>query len=225
MGRRDPVSTNGSAADGSNVILGTTNSATAPTEIVNSGIPGVAMRLQGNDVPGVEAYSLEITGPLGHYAGTGLHAVGTLRGVMGEARQANAGFSDGIGVQGVSAAGEGVRGTATAVSGTGVRGTANHEFGTGVSAENDNPGGVALSVQGRAMFTRSGTATVLAGESSVKKGGVEVRNETLILAVLRDNRPGVWVRAVVPHPAGSAFTVWLNKPVPSNTKVSWFAVN
>jgi hypothetical protein len=217
--------TNGSAADGGSVILGTTNNATAPTEIVNSGIPGVAMRLRGNDVPGLEAHSLEITGPLGQYAGTGLHAVGTLRGVMGEARHANASFSEGIGVQGASGAGEGVRGSAMAASGTGVRGIATNEFGTGISAENDFPGGVALGVKGRATFTRSGTATILAGDSSVRKTGVEVRTETLILAVLRDNRPGVWVRAVVPNPAGSAFTVWLNKPVASNTKVSWFAVN
>ncbi|MFL5798313.1 MAG: hypothetical protein ACJ77A_10320 [Actinomycetota bacterium] len=218
--RRSPSA---DADNGDSMLLGMGNEETSPTEVVNSGIPGVAMRLRGNGVPGLESHSLEITGPLGSYADTGLHGVGSARGVMGEARHADASFSDGIGVQGHSGTGEGVRGGAA--DGVGVRGIASALDGFGVSAEHEVPGGVGLNVTGRALFSRSGTVTVTAGTASVVASGVEIRPETLILAVLLQNRPGVWIRAVVPHPPASTFTVWLNKPVASDTRLAWFAVN
>jgi hypothetical protein len=137
-----------SADNGDSVILGAANEATLPTEIVNSSIPGVAMRLRGNDVPGLESHSQEITGPLGSLLGTGLHAFGRLRGIAGEARKADASFSAGIGVQGHSGSGEGVREGAS--SGVGVRGIASGIDGRGVLAQNEQPRGLALSVVGRA---------------------------------------------------------------------------
>jgi hypothetical protein len=86
-------------------------------------------------------------------------------------------------------------------------------------------GDMALHAEGVASFSRSGTAIIRAGSSSVSMHRVRIDRNTLVLAVLQQNRPGVWVSSAVPDPEGNGFTIRLNMPVPVRTRVGWFLVN
>jgi hypothetical protein len=55
--------------------------------------------------------------------------------------------------------------------------------------------------------------------------GVELTGNSLVLANLQEDRPGVAVRAVVPNPATSSFTVFLTQAVTAASIVGWFVVN
>lgn len=46
-----------------------------------------------------------------------------------------------------------------------------------------------------------------------------------MLAVLQQDRPGVFVRSAVPDPVGNSFTITLNTAVATDTTVGWFLVN
>jgi hypothetical protein len=46
-----------------------------------------------------------------------------------------------------------------------------------------------------------------------------------VLAVLQQDRSGIYVRSAVPDAAGDSFTLHLNNAVSSDTKVRWFIVN
>jgi hypothetical protein len=83
-------------------------------------------------------------------------------------------------------------------------------------------GGKALDVQGPSTFSRSGKATVGAGKKSVKVSVQAIATSTMVLALLQQSRPGVWVAAAVPSPSTDTFTIYLNKTVGKKTKVAWF---
>ena len=122
------------------------------------------------------------------------------------------GASGGAGVAGSGGSGgDGVVGTVTS-GGSGVHGRATAAKGVGELAEND-AGGPALKVTGRAVFGRSGVVTVAAGSSKVTETGVALTPASLVLAILQQDAPGVWVRSAVPNIAGSSFTVHLSKAV------------
>jgi hypothetical protein len=123
--------------------------------------------------------------------------------------------SDGVG--GTSSSGTGVHG----VSSTGIGVLAECPSGTGVRAT----GATALSVQGPAVFSRSGTLTIAAGGSSATQTGVALTASSLVLATLQQDRAGVWVRSAVPNIPGSSFTVHLSRVVPAAMSVAWFVVN
>jgi hypothetical protein len=72
---------------------------------------------------------------------------------------------------------------------------------------------------------RSGKATVNAGNVSVSVFGVPLTTNSLILAMVQQNRTGIWVRAAVPNVGSSSFTLFLNTNAPSNTRIAWFVVN
>ena len=87
---------------------------------------------------------------------------------------------------------------------------------------------IALRVDGKATFSRSGRATVPRGRSAVDvlaPGGLDALS--LVLAVPMMNRPGVFVQAVVPNPATGTFRINLNRVASStsSTPVAWFIVN
>jgi hypothetical protein len=86
-------------------------------------------------------------------------------------------------------------------------------------------GGNALVVFGKAAFSRSGILTVRAGHSSATQAGVALTNASLVLAMLQQNRAGVFIQAAVPDVRHKSFTVNLSKAVPASTKVAWFIVN
>jgi hypothetical protein len=124
----------------------------------------------------------------------------------------------GPGVTGESAAGTGVLGVshgagdATASNGIGVRAMASGS-------------GTALSVNGKAKFSRSGTLIIPAGASKVTVSGVSLSEASFVLATLQAYRAGIAIAAVVPNAAAGSFTIRLTKAVTSSTKVAWFVVN
>ena len=100
-------------------------------------------------------------------------------------------------------------------------GSTSVEDGAGVFAESTVNDAVALAVLGRAVFSRSGRATVNAGSKKEVVNLAACTANTLVIAVLAQNRDGRYVRAAVPE-AGK-FTIYLNRNVGSNTRVSWIA--
>jgi hypothetical protein len=129
------------------------------------------------------------------------------------------GDSDDIGVAGsggVGVRGDGFYGMVAAGQSAG---------GTGLLAWGGNGNGndVALDVRGRAKFSRSGRATIGAGKSTIKINVTGVSWSSLVFAVLRSNRSGRYVRAVIP--TTGSFTIYLNTTVTSSTYVVWFVVN
>lgn len=170
------------------------------TNTGNAGVVGVAGSI--GDIPA----NIALTGVFGHsdpspaagFAGAGVW-----------------GDSDDLGVIGTG--GAGVLGDGF----FGVIGAAASAAGVGVLATVDVTGARALRVEGRAEFTRSGRATIPAGQSkrTVALGGCT--SSTLVLAVLSANRSGRYVRAVVP--GSGSFTIYLNSTVSSATGVTWIA--
>jgi hypothetical protein len=170
--------------------------------------------------------------------GTGTYAFsGTAEGVVGQSDSNNGvhGLTNGSGTSGVWGENEGggygvsgsTHGTSTAgvwgsnsQSGMGVKGTSS--FGTGVYASG---GGAGLQVVGKALFSRSGIATVTATKSKVKVSNVALDSASLVLATIQGNVAGTWVRGVTTSVGTSSFTIFLNKTVGANTKVAWFIVN
>jgi len=108
--------------------------------------------------------------------------------------------------------------------GRGVTGVATSAAGAGVKAVNAQ-GGPALSVEGAAVFSRSGIVTVEAGKSSATESNVALTAASLVLAMLQQNVAGVSVQSAVPDVPGSSFTVHLSKAVTASTKVAWFVAN
>jgi hypothetical protein len=86
-------------------------------------------------------------------------------------------------------------------------------------------GATALSVQGPAVFSRSGVLTVRSGHTSAIQKLVPLSRASLVLATIQEDVDGVWVRSAVPDPTASQFTVHLNKAAPTRVKAAWFVVN
>jgi hypothetical protein len=129
--------------------------------------------------------------------------------------------------------GEGVRGTSagafavgvsgvTQAGGTGVLGTS--DGGVGVLAVEGTGAGAALQVSGRAAFSSSGVATIAAGASQITIAAT-LGADSLVLAILQQDRPGIHVRSAAPDVAAQAITVRLNQAVGQTTRVGWFVVN
>jgi hypothetical protein len=96
-----------------------------------------------------------------------------------------------------------------------------------VLAEANGAGNKALQVNGRAVFSRSGTAVIASGLKSVTVPLPGLTAASLVLAVLMNVTGAVVVQAVVPDVAGGTFTVFVNKPpkAPATATVAWFVVN
>jgi hypothetical protein len=75
------------------------------------------------------------------------------------------------------------------------------------------------------LFSRSGQAVVPATKSNIVVSGVPLTSASIVFALVQQNQGGVYVRAAVPNPSASSFTVLLNKATPSNATVGWFIVN
>ena len=116
-----------------------------------------------------------------------------------------------VGALGVSQNGTGVRGLST--NGIGLEGLAVNQGGTG------------LKVVGKAVFSRSGKATVLAGQSQVLVSGVPLTTSSLVLAIQGTGAAGLYVRSVSVSVTNSRFTIRLSQNVAANTLVGWFIAN
>jgi hypothetical protein len=173
----------------------------------------------------------------GQGSGTGVIGVGTVtgEGVFGRSSNSNGvhGQSDSSAASGVwgdnRGEGYGVAGSTNGEdaagvwgsnggSGIGVKGTS--LVGTGVYASG---GTVALQVEGKASFSRSGVVTVAAGTSlqTVTMAGVSTSSMVLATAQLAAN---VWVKAV--EPASGSFTIYLTgKAPPTGLIVAYFVLD
>jgi hypothetical protein len=72
-------------------------------------------------------------------------------------------------------------------------------------------------------FSRSGKTKITAGHNKKTIALPGVTSSSLVFAVLRSNRSGRWVRAVVP--GAGLFTVYLNTDVGSDSYLVWFVLN
>jgi hypothetical protein len=134
------------------------------------------------------------------------------------------------GVHGRSQGGAGAWGST--VGGLGVAGTASGDAtGNGVGVYGFGPIGVfgegayAGWFAGPTLFTESGRAELSAGSSTTVAVPNGLRPTSLMFAVLHSNRPGVWVRAVVPNAAAGTATIHLNTAVSAATAIAWFVVD
>lgn len=157
---------------------------------------------------GVYAWAPEA--PLeGPYIGSGVWGDSPDDGVVG-----SGGFTGVVGLGGA----EGVFGSGV-IDGVVGQGGAS---GAGVRAKGANTR-VALAVEGKVTFSRSGRAIIGAGKSSVKVSLLGTSSSSRVFAVLHSNRSGRYVRAVVP--TTGSFTIYLNTTVTSSTYVAWFVIN
>jgi hypothetical protein len=158
-------------------------------------------------------------------------------GVVGE----NSG--DGFGVWGhvANAEGSGVAGdnigTGYGVSGSAAFGVgvfASSEEATALAAVGGNVGirtespNIALEVQGKAKFSRSGrvvvAGTVASPKSFVVVPNVELTASSLVLVTPQKTAPGVFVLGAVPNVSDSKVKIVLNKAVTGSYPVAWFVI-
>jgi hypothetical protein len=125
--------------------------------------------------------------------------------------QSNTGGTNGRGLTGFCATGIGLLGQTNT--------------GVGVRAYSGTSTGMALRVSGKAAFDRSGKLTITAGHSSITLTGIPLTSASFILATVQTNVAGLSIQAAVTSPAGSRFTIYLNKAPSVNVSVAWLAVN
>jgi hypothetical protein len=207
------------AADGDSILIGATdNAGTSETTLTQATDAEVGLRVV-NSTTGAAA----LIGTAGDTANssddtswTGIYGWAPVNpdpdffsaGVWGD--------SDDVGVYGFG--GAGVLGDGD----VGVVGRADLG-GYGVHALNFDPTGIALRVDGKAQFSRSGRKSIGTGKSSLKVTMPGVTSQSLVFAVLASNRSGRYVRAVVP--TTGSFTIYLNTTLTSASWVSYFVVN
>jgi hypothetical protein len=230
------------AATGDPVVLGTTNTAQEVTTVVRDNAGGPAFTascstdggaLHGENT-GVDGYG--VSGTCVGDQGYGVLGLGGRSGVYGSGARAGStgvfGIGDGEGVSGIgnvgvhgkslTVVGDGVFGESTG-QGVGVRGTS--ITGVGVHASVDDEAGIALQVQGRATFSRSGRAVIPAHTTTVTVPGVTLTAQSLVLATVQQVAGGAAVRAAVPDVTGGSIQILLQKAVSVATVVGWFVVN
>jgi hypothetical protein len=133
--------------------------------------------------------------------------------------------SFGAGVIGQSSASDGVIGITKADYAIGVAAFDHSSAGgMGVLAESNE--GIALWVNGKASFTRSGVASVTTNETSVAvtvPGGLT--SSSYALAVLQTDSGTISVRSAVPNPSTGNVTINLSGEAPAGTTVAWLVIN
>jgi hypothetical protein len=88
----------------------------------------------------------------------------------------------------------------------------------------DSSNGTALSVLGKAHFSRSGRATVPAGKTSLKVTLAGATATSNVLLTMQKHAAGFTVESAVP--ASGAFTIWLNKAAPAGgIPVAWIVLD
>jgi hypothetical protein len=229
------------ATDGTAVLAGSPNTATTGTLITNTtypapGCPSVPYSNSGligcgqSGVDGIgSVYGVTAVGPdTGVYAtsdGTGVRGFAPELGIEGVSTTGTGVFgwnnaSIGIGVHGrTGGTGSGVYGEAT-TNGAGVFGdTVN---GTGVQARSIN--GKALRVLGRVELSRSGLATVPAGQASIVINNVALTAKSMVLVTVQKHLAGISIEAAVPKPSTSSIAIYLNQSAGSKVPVAWMII-
>jgi len=204
------------------VVLGSANSATATTSI---GITANASDVIAATGVSENAVIVGTNGDLG----SGVKGVATTgSGVLGVA-------PNGIGVEGSSQHGTAILGASE--EGTGVFGhitlqgdaVHGHSFASkGVGVRATAEAGLALVVDGKATFSRSGRATIPTGASHVDvdlRASDGLAGLPMVFANLYTHRPGIHVEAVRPNqPSVGKLRIYLNRAVPGPTLVVWLVL-
>jgi hypothetical protein len=186
--------------------------------------PGVQSFSYGGD--GVNAYALGLGAP---DPVTGVPPDSA--GVRGTSLSPNGYGVEGQGFYGMlgqSSAdfGTGVEGDAFGNNAVGVHGAASGGSGSaGVYAYAPGVDSAALQVNGRAVFSSSGTIVIPARAISAAQSGLSLSTAAFVLATLQQNLPQVSVRAAVPDPAAGTVTIYLTAPPPVDVTVGWMVVN
>lgn len=207
------------AHDPDDVQKGVDNPTTATTTITNS---GTSIGFQGSSTgtAGVLGWSVEAPSPDWYDPATSTAYTGVFGSAPADPVTQFAtgvwGDSPDIGVFGSGSAG---------VYGYGGIGVIGESASTsaGVLALAQSATDVALEVQGKVKFSRSGRATIPTGKSNIKVTLAGVNSGCRVFAVLHSNRTGRWVQSVVP--VTGSFTIYLNTTVTSATYVAWFVLN
>jgi hypothetical protein len=192
-----------------------------------SGTVGVDNSTGGGS--GVSGYSTHGTGVSGTSAkATGVSGEASAPGFAGV--YANSGGGDGVWGNTSAAGFSGVVGVdnSTGTSSTGVAGFS--AKGTGVLATSAD--GTALRVNGSAVFSTCGVATVASGGKAGSKGsasavtvtGVELSASSLVLATAQGAIAGVAIEGVVVDVAAKSFTIHLTKALTTSLKIAWFVI-
>jgi hypothetical protein len=217
------------AGDGDSLRLGMSNFQSVTTSIQDTETyfdilalyseQATALKGQSAYSHGVLATSVTNDAIVGQTAGASKSGVWGDNTKGGYGVSGSTGGSSAAGVWGDNkSSGQGVRGTSA--SGDGVRGKSHS--GVGVRAQADSAG-VALRVEGRAQFQRSGRATVTAGHSTVTVSMTGVRSTSYVLATVQANIADLAVRGVVP--GTDKLTIYLTKSVASTVAVGFLVIN
>jgi hypothetical protein len=200
----DPSHRNGIYA-----AVGDTSSASTVTD--EAGVYGFADLSIGS--AGVVGESFQGSGVVG-LGDTGTAGLGASNGLFGSGTWGAYGTGD-VGIVGdVNATGVGVYGFA------GNADIPNPPTGIGVYARAGTTSQLALRVQGRAKFSRSGRVSVSGSTKTVRLSGASAAN-TFIVATCQEDAAGVYVRSVVP--ANGSFKIHLSKKPSKAVTVGWIA--
>lgn len=162
---------------------------------------------------GVVGESFQGGGVLG-LGDTGVSGFGATQGVLA-AGSWGVYATGAVGLVGdVNASGVGVYGF------TGASTIPNPPPGIGVYARAESNGQLALRVQGRAKFSRSGRVSMRGATRTVHVSGVSKAN-TLVVATLQSSVAGVYVTSVVP--ATGSFKIHLSRSPGKSVSVGWIA--
>jgi hypothetical protein len=157
--------------------------------------------------------------------GNGIHAVGGAALGNGQAPRAAAVFAEGgegDGVYATSTSGNGL--VATSVSGCAVDGCS--AAGTGVRARTEDPGGIALAIEGRIRLhgCAIGEVSLPAGERTLTVPAPAASPESLILLVLLDD-PGDTLRIWIAARSAAQFVVGASAAAQSAIRLQYVIIN
>ncbi|HYH94161.1 MAG TPA: hypothetical protein VD763_13450 [Candidatus Saccharimonadales bacterium] len=195
------------SSGGGTAFQAVSGTGTVPAVLPQTGVYGIAN--QGESANGVVGRSDTGTGLYGDSAGGyGVIGASDFTGVYGFGSYGVVGDADGgtgvYGWSGTTAPPPGRLNTAIYAAAQGNR--------------------TALEVNGVFKASRSGETTIQSGSTRTVTG-VPLVPASIVLAMLQNNRSGVWVRAVTTSVADSSFTIHLNTSVSTATIVAWFVVN
>ena len=220
----DPRSAVRAGVDG-DVVLGALNTATTTTSLRITANNLDVLSVSGtSENAAIFGLNTDVgAGVRGEHAGVGEAAGGAgVVGVAPNGRGVEGSSKMGTGVLGISEEGTGVLGHIT-LSGDGVHGHSMATAGVGVRASAE--AGMALVVDGKARFSRSGRVNIPAGASRIDvdiKPLGSLGGTPLCFANLQTRVAGVHVEAVRPNvPSFGKLRIYLNKAVTASTPVAW----
>jgi hypothetical protein len=207
---------------GAAVQLGKSNSAKATTQVITKGGDGLKGQTSATNHSGIVGFDTS-TGTGGHGVyGNSVHGDGVLgisahkTGVVGQGSTVNQ-----SGVAGVD--------VTPTTGGHGVFGQSQHGdavFATspnGVALRGESAHGLALHVEGKAKFARSGTVSVPSGHKTAHVSVPGMTASNIVLATIQNPQDGIFLEGAAAGSGG--FTVTLSGSTESSVKVGWMVLD